>query len=203
ATIAGADGSEWLRRQVASTGLKALALYLPPSSAAPAAGSSLPAACEVGDVVAILRACQTAEDEAAVLKDLCGRIRTQVHAAAVAVLIDGESGSGKELVARAVHRLGARRDRAFSTLNCAALPDDLVEAELFGHARGSFTGALSERAGVFEEAHGGTLFLDEIGELSARAPAKLLRVIQDGDLRRIGENISRRVDVRVISATNR
>ena len=333
ATIGGADCSEYLRRQIASTGVKALALYLPPLSAAPAVGSSLPAACEVGDVVAILRACQTAEDEPAVLKDLCGRIRTQLHAAAVgvvtsrngccdvlvgdggrldgdiseraiaagitiaphrcgdrteaaapvqyggvpiaalcarwtvgstydlsraasvltmaatavaplvsaalvrrnqpaaaalggligvtpamvelrhaieraaaapfAVLIDGESGSGKELVARAVHRLGARRDRAFSTLNCAALPDDLVEAELFGHARGSFTGALSERAGVFEEAHGGTLFLDEIGELSLRAQAKVLRVIQEGELRRIGENASRRIDVRIVAATNR
>jgi DNA-binding NtrC family response regulator len=124
-------------------------------------------------------------------------------AAPFAVLIDGESGSGKELVARAIHRLSARRDRTFSTLNCAALPDDLVEAELFGHARGSFTGALSERAGVFEEAHGSTLFLDEIGELSLRAQAKVLRVIQEGELRRIGENASRRIDVRIVAATNR
>jgi len=120
-----------------------------------------------------------------------------------AVLIEGESGSGKELVARAVHRSGARRDRPFCTLNCAALPDDLAEAELFGHARGAFTGAVNDRPGVFEEAHGGTLFLDEIGELSPRAQAKLLRVIQEGELRRIGENLSRRVDVRIVSATNR
>jgi transcriptional regulator with GAF, ATPase, and Fis domain len=88
-------------------------------------------------------------------------------------------------------------------LNCAALPDDLVEAELFGHSRGAFTGAIAERPGVFEEAHGGTLFLDEIGELSLRAQAKVLRVIQDGELRRVGENISRRVDVRIVAATNR
>ena len=88
-------------------------------------------------------------------------------------------------------------------MNCAALPDDLIEAELFGHARGSFTGAISDRAGVFEEAHGGTLFLDEVGELSPRAQAKLLRVIQEGELRRVGETISRRVDVRIVSATNR
>jgi transcriptional regulator with PAS, ATPase and Fis domain len=120
-----------------------------------------------------------------------------------AVLIDGESGSGKELVARAVHRGGPRRDRAFCTLNCAALPDELVESELFGHARGAFTGAVAERVGVFEDAHCGTLLLDEVGELSLRAQAKLLRVIQEGELRRIGENVSRRIDVRIVSATNR
>jgi transcriptional regulator with GAF, ATPase, and Fis domain len=120
-----------------------------------------------------------------------------------AVLVEGETGAGKELVARALHRRGPRRDRAFCTVNCAALPDDLVEAELFGHARGAFTGAIAERPGVFEEAHGGTLLLDEVGELSPRAQAKVLRVIQDGELRRIGENVSRRVDVRVLSATNR
>jgi DNA-binding NtrC family response regulator/tetratricopeptide (TPR) repeat protein len=133
-------------------------------------------------------------------------LRRNVERAAAApfsTLIDGESGSGKELVARAVHQFGSRRDRPFCTLNCAALPDDLVEAELFGHARGAFTGAVVERAGVFEEAHGGTLFLDEIGELSARAQAKVLRVIQEGELRRVGENVSRRVDVRIVAATNR
>jgi transcriptional regulator with PAS, ATPase and Fis domain len=120
-----------------------------------------------------------------------------------AVLIEGESGSGKELVARALHRSGPRRDRPFCALNCAALPDELIESELFGHARGAFTGAVGERPGVFEEAQGGTLFLDEIGELSTRAQAKMLRVLQDGELRRIGENTARRIDVRVVSATNR
>ncbi|HEY2150236.1 MAG TPA: sigma-54 dependent transcriptional regulator [Vicinamibacterales bacterium] len=124
-------------------------------------------------------------------------------AAPFAVLVDGESGSGKELVARAIHRAGPRRDRPFCTLNCAALPDDLVEAELFGHARGAFTGAIADRPGVFEEANGGTLFLDEIGELSPRAQAKILRVIQEGELRRVGENVTRRVDVRIVAATNR
>jgi len=124
-------------------------------------------------------------------------------AAPFAVLIDGESGSGKELVARAIHRASGRRQRPFCTLNCAALPDDLVEAELFGHSRGAFTGAAADRAGVFEEAHGGTLFLDEIGELSPRAQAKVLRVIQEGELRRLGETISRHIDVRIVSATNR
>jgi DNA-binding NtrC family response regulator len=124
-------------------------------------------------------------------------------AAPFPVLIEGESGSGKELVAREIHRSGPRRDRPFCTLNCAALPDDLVESELFGHARGAFTGAVGERVGVFEEAHTGTLFLDEVGELSSRAQAKVLRVIQEGELRRLGENVSRRVDVRIVSATNR
>jgi DNA-binding NtrC family response regulator/tetratricopeptide (TPR) repeat protein len=124
-------------------------------------------------------------------------------AAPFAVLIDGESGSGKELVARAIHRGSGRRHKAFCTLNCAALPDDLVESELFGHARGSFTGAVADRAGVFEEADGGTLFLDEVGELSGRAQAKLLRVLQEGELRRVGDTTSRRIDVRVVAATNR
>ena len=132
------------------------------------------------------------------------RIAVEKAAAApFAVLVEGESGSGKELVARLLHKQGPRRDRPFITLNCAALPDDLVESELFGHARGAFTGAVGERRGVFEEAHSGTLFLDEIGELSARAQAKLLRVIQEGEIRRVGENTCRRVDVRLITATNR
>ena len=133
-------------------------------------------------------------------------VRRSVERAAAApfpVLVEGESGSGKELVARALHRCGQRRDRPFCAINCAALPDELVESELFGHARGAFTGAAAERPGVFEEAHTGTLFLDEIGELSPRAQAKVLRVIQDGELRRVGENISRRVDVRIVAATNR
>jgi len=331
---AGADATAIVGRHVGATGLGALALYAPdaanarPQSAG--ADDSL-----IHDVIAILRLCQTAEEERAVLKEVCMRLRHQLHASAVscvaiaagrqdvvagegariepeiaeraiaagvtiaphrgaasgrieaaspvhyggdvvgavcarwtlgstcdltragsiltmtaaavaplvsaaaarreraaqpvfddlrgvtpvvvdlrhaaeraasapfAVLIEGESGSGKELVARAIHRCGPRRERPFCTLNCAALPDDLIEAELFGHARGSFTGAVSDRAGVFEEAHGGTLFLDEVGELSPRAQAKVLRVIQEGELRRVGENHSRRVDVRIVSATNR
>jgi transcriptional regulator with GAF, ATPase, and Fis domain len=137
------------------------------------------------------------------LVDDLRRAVERAAAAPFAVLIEGESGSGKELVARAIHRSGPRRDRVFCTVNCAAMPDDLIEAELFGHARGSFTGAVADRPGVFEEAHGGTLFLDEVGELSPRAQAKLLRVIQEGELRRIGENVSRRVDARLLAATNR
>ena len=133
-------------------------------------------------------------------------LRVAIQCAARApypVLIEGESGSGKELVARAVHRLSARRDRKICAVNCAALADELLEAELFGHARGAFTGAVGERAGLFEEADHGSLFLDEVGELSPRAQAKLLRVLQDGEVRRVGENVPRRVDARVIAATNR
>jgi two-component system response regulator HydG len=119
------------------------------------------------------------------------------------VLIEGESGVGKELVARAVHAAGTRRRGAFVAINCAALSDELVDAELFGHARGAFTGAAVDRRGLLEEAHGGTCFLDEVSELSPRAQAKLLRVLQEGEVRRVGENTPRRIDVRVVAATNR
>jgi DNA-binding NtrC family response regulator len=133
-------------------------------------------------------------------------LRDKVRRAALApfhVLIEGESGSGKEMVAKAIHAVGPRRRRRFCALNCAALTDDLIEAELFGHARGAFTGAVGDRTGLFEDADGGTLFLDEVGELSTRAQAKLLRVIQEGEVRRVGENTSRRIDARLVAATNR
>jgi DNA-binding NtrC family response regulator len=120
-----------------------------------------------------------------------------------AVLVEGESGSGKELVARAIHQLSARRQRRFCDVNCAALPDDLLDSELFGHARGAFTGAVAERPGLFEDANGGTLFLDEIPDLSARGQAKLLRAIQQQEVRRVGETFSRPVDVRLVTAANR
>jgi two-component system nitrogen regulation response regulator NtrX len=119
------------------------------------------------------------------------------------VLLTGESGTGKELAAAAVHAASRRAGRAFVTVNCAAIPRDLVESEMFGHERGAFTGATERRLGRFELAHGGTLFLDEIGDLSAEAQAKLLRTLESGELQRLGAEQALRVDVRVVAATNR
>jgi len=115
----------------------------------------------------------------------------------------GESGVGKELAARAVHHLSARRERRFCDVNCAALPEELLESELFGHTRGAFSGAVADRAGLFEEADGGTLFLDEVADLSPRAQAKLLRAVQQQEVRRLGESFSRKIDVRLVAAANR
>jgi two-component system response regulator HydG len=121
----------------------------------------------------------------------------------VTVLITGESGTGKERVAEALVRASRRADRPFVRFNCAALTPELAEAELFGHARGAFTGAVRARAGLFREADGGTLLLDEIGELAAGAQGKLLRVLQEGEIRPLGEDRTHRIDVRILAATNR
>src|SRR6476619_4546102 len=119
------------------------------------------------------------------------------------VLITGESGTGKERIARFVHEHSACADGPFIAVNCGAISETLLESELFGHARGAFTGATVDRAGLFEEANGGTLLLDEVGEISSGMQVKLLRALQEREIRRVGENKSRRVDVRIVAATNR
>jgi DNA-binding NtrC family response regulator len=160
----------------------------------------------------ILSARREISEAAAAIPELVGRsaamddLRRSVTRAAnapFAILIEGESGAGKELIARAIHHLSARRERRFCDVNCAALPEELIESELFGHARGAFTGALVDKPGLFEEANGGTLFFDELPDLSSRAQAKLLRVLQQSEVRRVGEAFSRKVDVRIVAATNR
>ena len=118
------------------------------------------------------------------------------------VLISGESGTGKELVARAIHINSRRKNRAFITINCGALPENLQESELFGHVRGAFTGAIRDKRGLFQEANGGTLFLDEVGETAPSTQVKLLRFLQDGEIRRVGENDPIYLDVRLLAATN-
>ncbi|MGM0553588.1 MAG: sigma 54-interacting transcriptional regulator, partial [Pseudomonadota bacterium] len=121
----------------------------------------------------------------------------------VRMMLLGESGTGKTRLARAIHRASRRAKAPFVEINCAAIPEELLESELFGHARGAFSGAVSERIGRFEAADGGTLFLDEIGEMSPRLQAKLLRAVQDGAFERVGENTTREVDVRILAASNR
>src|SRR5204862_6309238 len=119
------------------------------------------------------------------------------------VLMTGESGTGKELVSRAVHRLSPRKEGPFVKVNCAAIPRELIESELFGHERGSFTGAQARKRGFFEQAHGGTLFLDEIGDMDLTAQAKVLRALQNGEIVRVGSEHVFNVDVRVLAATNK
>jgi anaerobic nitric oxide reductase transcription regulator len=134
------------------------------------------------------------------------RVRREIDAVASTefpVLILGETGVGKELAARAIHHGSRRRDAPFIQINCAALPDGVIESELFGHVRGAFTGAVAHRAGKFEIADGGTLFLDEIGELPLGAQAKLLRVLQEGEVQRVGSDKPIHVNVRILTATNR
>ncbi|WP_018866933.1 MULTISPECIES: sigma-54 dependent transcriptional regulator [unclassified Thioalkalivibrio] len=134
------------------------------------------------------------------------RLRDQIRRVAAThstVLLRGESGTGKELAARALHELSPRAGGPFVAVNCATIPEGLVEAELFGHAQGAYTGAVKARTGLIQSAHGGTLFLDEIGELAPAAQARLLRVLQDGEIRPVGANENQKVDVRLLAATHR
>jgi DNA-binding NtrC family response regulator len=131
------------------------------------------------------------------------RIIESVLSSPAPVLIEGESGTGKELIARAIHYNGWRKEKKFVAVDCGALPENLIESELFGHKKGAFTGASQDKIGLFEEANYGTLFLDEICNINSSTQAKLLRVLQEGEIKRVGEVRYRKVDVRVISATNR
>jgi two-component system response regulator AtoC len=131
------------------------------------------------------------------------RLLEQAAGLDITVLLGGETGTGKELAARAIHYHSTRKERRFVPVNCGALPPDLVESELFGHARGAFTGAATAKAGLFAEADGGTIFLDEIGELPLATQVKLNRVLQEREIRRVGDNVAIKVDVRVIGATHR
>ena len=140
--------------------------------------------------------------ESAVIRSLFAQLE-KVAPTNGRVLISGESGTGKELIARAIHRLSPRADKPFVKVNCAAIPAELIESELFGYERGAFTGAQSRKKGMFELAHGGTLFLDEIGDMSASAQAKVLRALQSGEISRVGGEKSIAVDVRVLAATNK
>jgi two-component system response regulator HydG len=139
--------------------------------------------------------------QSAEIRDVLGRI-VRIAPTDATVLITGESGTGKELVARAIHANSLRAESPFVSINCAALPETLLESELFGHMRGAFTGAVQTRKGLFEEANGGTFFFDEIAETPPSLQAKLLRAIQEGEIRRLGENNSINVDARIIAATN-
>jgi len=136
------------------------------------------------------------------MEELFG-VLARIMSTDVSVLVLGESGTGKELVARALHQYGSRARKKFLAVNCAAISPNLLESELFGHKKGSFTGAHQDRIGYAEEAHGGTLFLDEIGEMPGELQAKLLRFLQEGEIRPVGGNEVKKVDVRVVAATNR
>ena len=127
----------------------------------------------------------------------------KVSASEATVLIQGENGTGKEMVAKAIHRNSQRKDNAFITVNCSAFNENLLDSELFGHIRGSFTGAIKDKKGLFEAAHNGTLFLDEIGDMSPTMQVKLLRVLQEGTFTPVGSTEVRKADVRVLAATNR
>ncbi len=145
-----------------------------------------------GEIVGKSRAIQTVFD-----------LARRVAGSSANVLISGESGTGKEVIARTIHQQSSRSKKSFVAINCSAIPEALLESELFGHAKGAFTGAIDKKMGLFEEAHGGTLFLDEIGDLNLPLQAKLLRVIQERMIKRVGENMEREIDVRVLAATHK
>jgi transcriptional regulator with PAS, ATPase and Fis domain len=136
-----------------------------------------------------------------VMQQLIARVRVAARVAG-SILVTGETGSGKEVVARAIHQRSGRSSGRFVAVDCGALPEELIESELFGYRRGAFTTAVADKAGLFEEANGGTLFLDEIANTSRRFQAKLLRALQDRQIRRLGDLVPRKVDIRVIAATN-
>lgn len=136
------------------------------------------------------------------IKNVLDLVR-RVSKSSASILITGESGTGKEVVAKAIHMMGARKKAPFVAINCSAIPENLLESELFGHAKGAFTGAFDKKVGLFEEANGGTLFLDEIGDLSLPLQAKLLRVLQENKIKRIGENQFRPISARILSATHK
>ncbi|MBE2252823.1 MAG: sigma-54-dependent Fis family transcriptional regulator [Myxococcus sp.] len=164
-------------------------------------GGQLCKVCRGQQLVGGARFCSKLVVKSPQMQALLPRMATVANTDA-SVVIRGESGSGKEVIARAIHANSARRAKAFVAVNCAALPSDLLESELFGHARGAFTGANTARKGLFEAADGGTLLLDEIAEIPLGLQAKLLRALQDGEIRRVGESQPFRVDVRLICATH-
>src|ERR1700733_784943 len=127
----------------------------------------------------------------------------QIATSEASILVTGESGTGKEVLARYVHRKSLRAEKSFISVNCAAIPENLLESELFGHEKGAFTGALAQRIGKFEQCDGGTLFLDEIGDMPMTTQTKILRVLQEGEISRVGSNQSIKTDVRIIAATNK
>ncbi|HCJ30689.1 MAG TPA: response regulator [Pseudomonas sp.] len=171
------------------------AAVTPPAASRPAATPTGAAEGDSGGEIGIIGRCGP-------MQDLFGKIR-KVAPTDSNVLIQGESGTGKELVARALHNLSRRAKAPMISVNCAAIPETLIESELFGHEKGAFTGASAGRAGLVEAADGGTLFLDEIGELPLEAQARLLRVLQEGEIRRVGSTQSQKVNVRLIAATHR
>ncbi|HET7600878.1 MAG TPA: sigma-54 dependent transcriptional regulator, partial [Gemmatimonadales bacterium] len=144
----------------------------------------------------------TVVSESKVMRDLL-ELASRVARHNTTVLITGESGTGKEVLAKAIHRMSPRAEMSFTAINCAAIPEQLLESELFGHVKGAFTGAVGDRTGLFESAHQGTLLLDEIGDLPLSLQAKLLRVLEEGEIRRVGAREGKKVDVRVIAATAR